>query len=184
MGCRPFAACTVDGAPARLWSCDTPWDWAGLLVHLSRNDHRELSVRMLANAFVDIPRHEQPRVVLEWVQENVRYEPDDPPARLRAWLAAMQAGKPGDPFERFSGPGRTIGRGAGDCDDSSRVVRAVLRCLGHNARLVFIGDRNGPHHVTAAIPTPSGQWFWLDASLPARAGEHPNRAKERLDGLH
>lgn len=129
-------------------------------------------------AFVDVPRDEQPAAVLEWVQRNVSYKNDSPPARLAAWLERLNAGRPGEPFERFTGPGRTIAEGAGDCDDSSRVVRAVLRALGHDARLVFMGTEHEPVHVTAAIRRPAG-WFWLDASLPARPGEHPFEAKER-----
>jgi len=179
MPCRIEGACTIDGQPARLWTCETPWDWAKLLVRLARDDERDLAVRMLAAAFVDVPRDEQPAAVQEWTQANVAYKNDSPPARLAAWLERFNAGAPGDPFELFTGPGRTIAAGSGDCDDSSRVVRGVLRALGHDARLVFLGTPGEPSHVTAAIRRNDGSWYWLDASLPAWPGEHPIRAKER-----
>jgi len=152
------------------------------LTYLAQLDERELAVRMLANAFVDVPHEDQPEVVQSWVQENVEYTADSPPERLRQWLEKLQAGRPGEPFERFAGPAATIARGKGDCDDSARVVRAVLRALGHPARLVFMGTKQGPLHVVAAIPQTEGKWFWLDASLRARPGEHPVKAKERIDG--
>lgn len=183
MSCRPLSACTLAGVPARLWTCDSPWDWATLLTYLSTQDERELSVRMLAQAFEGIPRAEQPAAVQQWVQNNVRFVPDSPPERLRAWLDRLQAGKPGEPFERFAGPAETIARGAGDCDDSARVVRAVLRALGHDAKLVFMGTKDSPVHVVTAIKQPSGR-FWLEATMHARPGEHPTRAKERIDADH
>jgi len=181
MACHPLAACSVAGIPSRLWTCETPWDWAGLLCHLARHDERDLAVRMLANAFVDVPHLEQPAAVLEWVQQNIQYVDDTPPVKLREWLRRLQVGRPGEPFERFAGPARTLALGTGDCDDSARLVRAVLRSLGHRCRLVFVGSTSVPWHVTAAIRQGDG-WYWLDASLAARPGEHPLKAKERIDG--
>jgi len=178
MACRPFAAWTQAGRPARLWTCERPWDWAALLAKLATDDEQELSVRMLADAFRELPRQEQPAAVQAWTQSHVEYVNDRPPAELAGVLEKMAVAWPGEPFERFQAPAATIARGKGDCDDSSRVVRATLRALGWPARLVFMGDREGPSHVCAAIPTRAG-WFWLDASLPALPGEHPATARKR-----
>lgn len=178
MACTPRSPCI--GSTATLWTCDTPWDWASLLVRLSRSDEREISVRMLARIWEDTPRAKQPEAVQKWVQKNVTYRVDAPPERLRTWLEKLQVGGPGQPFERFDGPGKTLVQGYGDCDDSSRLVRAILRALKFDARLVFLGTKAEPSHVTAAIRKRNGEWYWLDASLAAKAGEHPHAALRRL----
>ena len=161
-----------DDHHGKLWECESPWDWAELLVKSLDGDERLLSVRMTADAFRDLPYSDQPRAVQEFVQRAITYERDRPPEDYPIKI-------PDDhPFERFCDPEMTLARGAGDCDDSARLVRAILRALGHPARLVFMGTPTEPQHVVTAIRTHTG-WFWLDASLPARAGEHPTDARRR-----
>lgn len=180
MACRPIAGISDAECDNTLWTCESPWDWPALLTKLATADERLLAVRMLAEAFKDVPRAEQPAAVLKWVQDNVTWTKDQPPLKLAAWLASLRAGLPGQPFERFGSPERTIALGMGDCDDSARLVRAVLRSLGHDARLCFLGNDGSPSHVTAYLPTAKGR-YWLDASLAALPGEHPFDARKRLD---
>jgi len=167
-----------------LWTCDAPWEWAPLLTRLAHADERQLAVRMMAEAFRHLHPAEQPGAVQRWTQQNVRYVPDDPPTRLLAWLEALNAGKPGDPFERFKSPELTLATGEGDCDDSARLVRAILRALGHDARLAFFGTSKAPQHVAAYLDTEDGQRIWLEATIPAALGEHPYTAKARIDAAH
>lgn len=166
---RAVRATTDAHGTVILWDVTHPWQWATLLVRASERDTESLSVRMLAAAFLACPSPLE--ALLQWVQETIRYEPDAPPAGFATWV------NPG-PFERFDDPERVLVRSAGDCDDSARLVRAIARAMGYDARFVFLGTAAAPAHVVAAIPTPRG-YVWLEASLPARLGEHPSDAYRR-----
>ena len=67
------------------------------------------------------------RALFEWVQRNVRYTKD--------------------PFhvELLHAPRRMLELRAGDCDDMSIVLGAMLEAVGHPVRLVLVGpDRSRP----------------------------------------
>jgi transglutaminase-like putative cysteine protease len=166
MPCVPIAK----NGSETLFSCENPWEWANLLCELAKKDEQALAVRWLASAFSHVPQEQQPQAVLEFVQKTITYQDDRP----SPWTQLDQA-------ERFSGPETTLALGFGDCDDSARLVRGILRALGWDARLVFFGPKSYPAHVTAAIRTTdeTNPWYWLDASLPAKPGEHPISAKKR-----
>jgi len=76
---------------------------------------------------------------------------------------------------------------AGDCDCHARLVLALLRSLKIQACLVgFLvdgaGSVGGPE-VKHAAPTwerTPGDFVWMETTLPARFGEHPLDAAERL----
>ncbi len=82
-----------------------------------------------------------------------------------------------EPREKFQPTGRTLALGIGDCDDTSRAVMALLKAAGLRGGLLTLGKP--PRHVSAAVQL-GGGWRWLDASLAARAGEHPLAAAKRL----
>lgn len=69
----------------------------------------------------------------EWVRDNIRYVKD--PAFV----------------ERFATPKRTLQEKAGDCDDSSILLGALLESIGHETRLILLdGDLSGKFtHVIA-----------------------------------
>lgn len=84
--------------------------------------------------------------------------------------------------ETFSTTLRTLEIGQGDCDDSSRVMMALLRALDIPARLETIPSRASgavPVHVAAQAQL-NGEWQWLETTIQARPGEHPLAASARL----
>jgi hypothetical protein len=84
--------------------------------------------------------------------------------------------------ETFSPTWRTLEHGLGDCDDSSRALLALTRSLGMDTALQTIpelGSAKAPSHV-APVLTDGGEQFWLEPSIAARFGEHPQRAARRL----
>ncbi len=84
--------------------------------------------------------------------------------------------------ETFSPTLRTLDIGQGDCDDSARVMMALLRALDIPARLETLPTRDTgkvPLHVAAQVQL-DGEWHWLETSIDATAGEHPLRAAKRL----
>lgn len=86
-----------------------------------------------------------------------------------------------EPRETFSPTWRTLEHGLGDCDDSSRATLALARSLGLTAGLRTIPELGQavPTHV-AAVLKDGAEWIWLEASIPARFGEHPQHAARRL----
>ena len=93
-----------------------------------------------------------------------------------------------EPKETFQDSFLTLYYGAGDCDDVSRLVVALLRILGVRARLALLyrkglrtsAGEDVPTHVSAQALL-DGRWEWLETTLAARFGEHPVAAKRRLD---
>jgi len=86
-----------------------------------------------------------------------------------------------EPQETFSPTWRTLEHGLGDCDDSSRALLALARSLGLPAGLRTVPELGSavPTHVAAALRD-GEEWIWLEASIPARFGEHPQHAARRL----
>lgn len=82
-------------------------------------------------------------------------------------------------IETFQSSAETLKRGFGDCDDHSRLIFALLRASGVQARIVIL-DRDGEpaHAVTQALI--GGRWVWLETSVRARFGEAPLEAASRL----
>lgn len=83
-----------------------------------------------------------------------------------------------EPIETFSPTLWVLESRVGDCDDSTRALCALLRSLGHHARMATLGDP--PRHVAAQARLPSGEWIWLETTLRAFPGEHPLDAAHRL----
>jgi len=81
--------------------------------------------------------------------------------------------------ETFASPQVTLRSGAGDCDDSERVLVTLSRALGYPARFVYFLTDGQPVHVTAQV-FHCGAWRWAETTLPAWFGEHPFAALRRL----
>jgi len=83
----------------------------------------------------------------------------------------------GEPSETFSPTLRVLELGAGDCDDHTRVMLALLRSMGHKAAPMTLGSP--PRHVAAGVVLDGRQW-WLETTIDAHPGEHPLAAAKRL----
>jgi hypothetical protein len=98
------------------------------------------------------------RALFAWVQKNVRYTRD--PFRIEVLHSAR----------------RMLELRAGDCDDMSVVLGAMLEAVGHPVRLVLTGpDSTRPDlfsHVYVEV-FHQGDWIPLDATMPHAAGWEP-----------
>ena len=70
---------------------------------------------------------------------------------------------------------RVLINGAGDCDDKSVLLAALLLSIGYPARFVAVGFKNpnACEHVFVQTRAPGGPWFSLDATMPNRMGWAP-----------
>ncbi len=96
------------------------------------------------------------RSVYNWVKANVRYTKD--PDRL----------------ELLTSPQKILELGAGDCDDYTVLLSALLGSLGHTVRIKVGGDVSGLYrHVWPEVQY-RGRWIPLDAATPRpRLGKAP-----------
>jgi hypothetical protein len=99
------------------------------------------------------------KALFEWVQSNIRYTRD--PFRV----------------ELLHSPRRMLELRAGDCDDISVVLAAMLEALGHPTRLVLVGPNPlRPllfSHVYIEVCC-RGRWIALDATMPFPMGWAPS----------
>jgi len=82
-----------------------------------------------------------------------------------------------EPRETFTAPMYVLRNGVGDCDDTARLLLALLRSLGLSGRLGTLGSP--PRHVAAQVQL-AGAWWWLETTIDAEPGEHPLDAAKRL----
>ena len=98
------------------------------------------------------------RALFEWVQKNVRYTRD--PFRVEVLHSAR----------------RMLELRAGDCDDMTTLLAAMLESIGHPTRLVIIGpDPFQPRlfsHIYLEVHH-KGSWIPLDPTMPFAAGWAP-----------
>jgi hypothetical protein len=161
-------------APARsrprVFSARIPKGYAGTLQtaahvgRLIRDGARDFYVRQKA---IDIllSRGVEPKQYLgeidalfQWVQRNVRYTKD--PYRV----------------EVLHTPRRMLELRAGDCDDMTILLGAMLEAVGHPVRLVLTGpDRRRPRlfsHIYLEA-NHRGEWIPCDATMPHALGWAP-----------
>lgn len=138
--------------------CPDRWASVALLEEFAQRDAMDPELRALARALVRrSPPAAWPAVLLEYVQDAVPFVPER--------------------VETFTGWRHTFEHG-GDCDDSARLLVAMLRALGLRARLAVLGDP--PMHVAAQVLGPRGVWLWMEATIRGELGEHPVAACVRL----
>lgn len=109
------------------------------------------------------------RSLFEWVQHHVRYTKD--PYRV----------------EVLHTPRRMLELRAGDCDDMTIVLAAMLESIGHPTRLVLVGpDPSRPtlfsHVYLEAFH--QGHWIPLDPTMPHPMGWAPSRLVKRIFSLN
>src|SRR5271165_713849 len=122
-------------------------------------------VRFVVDLVRSVPAYDEmaeAQAVYNWVRSNIRYT-KDPVTK-----------------EKLYPPQELLKIRAGDCDDISMLLGAMMIALGYPARLVTVAanptDPNEFSHVyaEAEIPPGSGQWVALDAARPgARFGVEP-----------
>lgn len=100
------------------------------------------------------------RRLLAFVQENVVFTPEE--------------------GEKFRLSSLTLKIGAGDCDDSARLLAALSIASGIPARVVLVKNSQGEESHVAAQVYVNGGWSWAETTFPALFGEHPRAAAERL----
>jgi transglutaminase-like putative cysteine protease len=144
---------------------------ARLIARLIRSGAKDFCVRQKA---IDIfrrygvpPKDRWGEVcaIFDWVRRNVRYTRDI--FRVELLHSAR----------------RMIELGAGDCDDMTILLGAMLLSTGHPVRLVLAGFRpSRPHHYTHIYPEVNvrGCWFAIDATMPRPIGWAPPALWKRI----
>lgn len=103
--------------------------------------------------------------VFDWVRRNIRYTRD-----------IFQV-------ELLHTARRMIELKAGDCDDMTILLGAMLMSTGHPVRLILAGFRpNKPHVYSHIYPevTVRGRWIALDATMPKPVGWAPPAPWKRV----
>lgn len=98
------------------------------------------------------------KALFEWVQRNVRYTKD--PFRLEVLHSAR----------------RILELRAGDCDDMTILLGALLESIGHPTRLVIVGPTPLRPDLFSHIYLEAyhkGRWIPLDATMPFPMGWAP-----------
>lgn len=129
-----------------------------ILIELGKRDPeiRELAVRIVSSCKGKDYRCEA-ETLHRWVQDNIRYVKD--PMGV----------------ERFATANRTFQERAGDCDDSSIALSALLESIGHETRLILIdGDLSGKFtHVISQVKL-SNTWHWMETTKKVPFGWAPH----------
>lgn len=105
------------------------------------------------------------RALFEWVQKNVRYTKD--PFRLEVLHSAR----------------RILELRAGDCDDMTILLAAMLESIGHPIRLVIVGPTPVRPDLFSHIYLEvyhKGRWIPLDATMPFPMGWAPQTFVKKI----
>jgi Transglutaminase-like superfamily len=107
--------------------------------------------------------------LFDWVQRHVRYTRDI--YRVELLHSAR----------------RMLELRAGDCDDMTILLGAMLMSTGHPVRLILAGfRRNRPHVYSHIYPEVNvrGRWIAIDASMPRPIGSAPPARWKRVCEIH
>jgi transglutaminase-like putative cysteine protease len=77
--------------------------------------------------------------------------------------------------ETVQTPDATLRIGAGDCDDKSVLLCALLESLGHPTKFVAIGFTPGVYEHVYCETKVGERWIALEATEPVEAGWEPQR---------
>lgn len=103
------------------------------------------------------------RVLFEYVRDNIRYVHD---------IAGI---------ETLQTPPATIELEAGDCDDKSTLLAALLASIGYRSRFVAVGYRQaGDYQHVYVEGDYNGQWIPMDATMAQPFGWRPRDAVARM----
>jgi len=144
---------------------------ARIMGRLVRDGAKDFYVRQKAiNIFrrASVPpkdRYGEVCALFNWVKRNVRYTRDI----LRV--------------ETLHTARKMLELRAGDCDDMTIVLGAMLLATGHPIRLVLVGFRPHRPHLYSHVyleANVNGRWLALDATLPKPAGWSPRALWKRV----
>ena len=105
------------------------------------------------------------QALFEWVQRNIRYTKD--PFRLEVLHSAR----------------RILELRAGDCDDMTILLGALLEAIGHPIRLVIVGPTPLRPDLFSHIYLEAyhkGRWIPLDATMPFPMGWAPRTFVKKI----
>jgi Transglutaminase-like superfamily len=105
------------------------------------------------------------KALFEWVQQNIRYTKDT--FRLEVLHSAR----------------RMLELRAGDCDDFSILLGAMLEAIGHPVRLVLTGPNPQRQDLFSHIYLEvycKGRWLALDATMPHPMGWAPRTSVRKV----
>jgi transglutaminase-like putative cysteine protease len=90
-----------------------------------------------------------------WVRDNIRYvqDPED--------------------IELVQTPEKTLEFGAGDCDDKSTLLAALLLSIGHPARFVAVGFDGDPFSHVLVESKIADSWVPCETIVPVALGWYP-----------
>lgn len=162
--------CNTQSSPPHITLHRIPEGYGGTLHtvghirRLIRHGAKDFRVRQAAIGILR-QRHIKPKdyagevkALFEWVQQNVRYTKDT--FRLEVLHSAR----------------RMLELRAGDCDDFSIVLGAMLEAIGHPVRLVITGPDRRRSDLFSHIYIEAfcdGRWIALDATMPHSMGWAP-----------
>lgn len=85
-------------------------------------------------------------------------------------------------IETLATPAATLKYGAGDCDEHSVLLSALLGAIGHPSRFCAIAVRGGKFsHVYTESPTAGGTWLAAETTEPVKLGWRPMHVTRRLE---
>lgn len=108
------------------------------------------------------------KALFEWVQSNIRYTRD--PHRVELLHSAR----------------RMLELRAGDCDDMTILLGAMLQSIGHPVRIVVVGPNpKRPGLFTHVYPEVQfrGRWIAIDATVPHPMGWKPRAIVKKVISL-
>ena len=108
------------------------------------------------------------KALFEWVQSNIRYTRD--PHRVELLHSAR----------------RMLELRAGDCDDMTILLGAMLQSIGHRVRIVVVGPTpKRPKLFTHVYPEVQfrGRWIAVDATVPHPMGWKPRAIVKKVISL-
>ena len=83
--------------------------------------------------------------------------------------------------ETLQTPPATIDLEAGDCDDKSTLLAALLASIGYQSRFVAVGYRQPDSYQHVYVEALlDGEWVPLDATVPKPFGWRPRSAVSRM----
>lgn len=105
------------------------------------------------------------KALFEWVQQHIRYTKDT------FGVEVLHSAK------------RMLELRAGDCDDMTILLGAMLEAIGHPVRLVIIGSNPLRHDLFTHIYLDvfhKGRWIPLDATMPYPMGWAPKTMVKKI----
>ena len=86
--------------------------------------------------------------------------------------------------ETVQSPLKTLEYGAGDCDDKSTLLAALLESLGHTTRFAALGFKPGQLCHVLVESKLGDRWVPLETTEPVELGWSPPRIVERIYDRH